>query len=130
MKRTIWITVTVIAACVTSCQDRDVYGGGASYSSILVVGSPPKQFGIEQESYWTDQAGNLVIEYGDARKIPPGYKHHIYTLVLVGSLTFRLPLPAWAVGVLAVVVVSAIGGFLVARRARRRPQVHEASIKS
>ena len=126
MKRIIWrgiFTATVLVASVMIYEDLtvdrpDTYGGGASYSTTLVVGSSPKQFGIERESYWTDQTGEVVVPYGDLRHIPPGYRHHISANVLVGKLSFPLPLRPWADGILAVVAMSAIGCFLAARRRR------------
>src|SRR6266566_1378564 len=103
MKRIIWSSVllaVVIVASVMIYEDltldsHDTYGGWASYSATLVVGSSPRQFGIERESYLIDPGGEVVIPFEDARQIPSGYRHHVSANVLVGELRLPLPLRPW-----------------------------------
>ena len=139
MKTIIWggiLLATVIVACVMIYEDLTLdppgaYGGGASYSNTLVVGySPGPQYGFQRESYWIDQAGEVVISYGDARRLPAGYRHHVAGYLLVGELRFPLPLRPWASATLAVLAVTAMSWFFAIHRARLGPQVYEAPIKS
>ena len=127
------VAVTAIVAVVMIYEDvtldRGICGGGARYSFTLVVGdSPGLRYGIERESYWTDQAGELIIPYMDPSSLAPGSKHHIHTNVLFRDLSFSLPLRPWAIGLVAVLVVSAVRYFVSAKRVR--PEIHGTSISS
>jgi len=138
MKKTIWgllFTVTAFIAGVMIYEDltldRGICGGGARGSSTLVFGNPPgPQYGIERESYWTDPAGEVIIPYLDPSRIPLGCKHHISASLLVGGLSFPLPLRPWVDATLSVFAVAAMGWFFAIYRARPHTQVHEASIES
>jgi hypothetical protein len=137
-KRMIWaevFTATLVVAGVMVYEDlfldRDIYGGGARYSWTLAIGYPPRpQYGIERESYWIDEAGECVIPYLDSRNIPPGYRHHVCANLLIGHLSFSLPLRPWADGILAVLALGALGWYFAIHRARSGCQVHEAPTKS
>jgi hypothetical protein len=138
MKKIIWGAVfaaTVIMACVMVYEDlfldQGIYGGGARCSFTLVIGEPPgPRYGIERESYWIDRAGECVIPYLDPRSIPPGYKHHVCANLLVGDLSFPLPLRPWADGTVGVLAVGAMDWFFAFRRVSARTQSHEASVTS
>ena len=128
MKRAICkgiLAASVIAACA-KCQGQSnvyslsIYSGGVSYSTIWVVGSPPMQFGVERCSFVTDAKGH-AISVDAPRAVWLGAKEHIRTNVLLGPVSFRLPLPPWATGILAVIAVSALGRISVGRHPRRAP---------
>ena len=135
MRRIIWgalFAATSVVACVMIYEDlsldRGIYGGGARYSSTLVIGyHPGPQYGIERERYWTDQIGQLVIPYLQS---PTGYKHHVCANVLIGDLRFTLPLRPWADGALALLAVGATGWFFCIHRARSRIQRNGLSVSS
>ena len=122
-KRMIWaevFTATAIVACVMIYEDltldSGICGGGARYSSTLVVGYPPgPQYGIERESYWVDRAGECVIPYLDPSHIPAGYRHHVCANLLIRDLSIPLPLRPWADAALALLAVGAMGWFFAIR---------------
>ena len=138
MKRMIWGVVfaaTATVACVMIYEDlfldRGICGGGGRCSFTLVIGYPPgPQYGIERVSYWIDQAGECVIPYLDPRSIPPGYKHIVCANLLVGDLSFPLPLRPWADATLALLVMGTMGWYFGIHRTRARIQAHEASVIS
>lgn len=135
VKKIIWGTffaAVAMVACVMIYEDLfldpGIYGGGVRCSSTLVIGhSRGSQYGIEWESYWIDHTGKLVIPYLPS---PVGYKHHACAYVLVGELSFPLPLRPWVDGALALLAVGAMGWFFAFHRVPRHTQAHDASVSS
>jgi len=89
------------------------------YTPICEVGSPPNVFGILAGDYWTDSAGHFV-PWAVGKPGKPGYSHHQFTRVLMGPVSFSLPLGHEAVGVISVVVVLLIGFLVITRVTRGR----------
>jgi len=79
---------------------------------IWVVGSPPKRYGIEECSYWTDSAGQTIL-WPANRTRQAGDKQHRYTRVRLDHISVSVPLPPRQLGVLAGMLVAASGFILI-----------------
>jgi hypothetical protein len=132
----------VLTALISLCEVRclaqsnvysiSVYAGGVSSSSILVVGSYPRQFGIWRCSYWTDTNGYTVFYVGNpGRKIQPSDKLHVYTQISFGSRSFSIPISPIFLAILVIVGILVLGLLFIALRYRNstagRPKVPSGS---
>ncbi len=129
------LAAAMIAGCPRSEAQSNVYSvsiyaGGVSSSGICVIGSPPTQFGIWRESYWTDRNGYTVMWAGSTRGIQPGDREHIETKVVLGPLSFRLPFPPAMVGALALSAILVFAFLLVGYCTRRHSSAHVTPVKS
>jgi hypothetical protein len=84
-----------------------------SYSPIWDVGSPPYVLRILGGDYWTDSAGHAIL-WPASKPRRSGDKHHRFTRVLVGRVSFSLPLSPAAAGLLGAVVSLVLGFSAVA----------------
>ena len=75
-----------------------------SYSPVWEIGSPPNMFGIAAQDYWTDAAGH-AIPWAASKPRQPGENHHRFTRVILGRVSFSLPMRPAAAGLASVLVV-------------------------
>src|SRR6266496_1976483 len=75
-----------------------------SIRPIWVIGSPPKMYGIEECSYWTDPTGQTIL-WPANRTRQAGDKRHRYTRMRFGQVSVSVPLPPKQMGILAAVLV-------------------------
>ena len=83
-----------------------------SYTLILQIGSGPGSFRVWKGSYWTDLAGSS-IPFAELTPRAPTDKHHRFTRVILGRVSFSLPLPPLAVGFISDAVILLVGYILV-----------------
>ena len=100
-----------------------------SVTPIWVFGSPPRLFGIEECSYWTDSAGRTIL-WPASRVRAAGDMHHRYTRLRLGAVSFSVPLPPTVMAVVTGIVVLAFGTILIWRFTKVRTQHNEESIKA
>ena len=94
-----------------------IYGGGVSYSPILVAGP----FRIFRCSYWTDTNGYTLFLVGNpGREIQPGDKKHVYTQIGLGARSLSIPMPPTTLAIIAVLAIIAFVSVLIALRHRSR----------
>ena len=106
--------------CLGQTYSTGIYAGGVTYySSSLVFGSPPYRFGLEEYSYSTDAAGYIIM-YSPTRGSKRGDTAHRYTRVLLGPLSFSVPLGPTAVATIGSgLIILGVGFCLAAIKARK-----------
>jgi len=125
-----------ILFCALDCLGQSnvyslsIYAGGVSYRPGWVAGSPPHCFGLEEYSYWKDSAGYIVMWAGNrSRGIQPGDKHRTHTQVLLGPVSFSVPLPRLAVAIVGATFVAVLGFVLLVGIGRARSRHEHESLK-
>jgi hypothetical protein len=97
---------------------QGAYAGGVTYySSRWAVGSPPFRFGVAEYSYSTDAAGYIIMG-SPARGAQSGDTFHWRTRILLGPVSFPVPLRLAAVGMIGSGVVLLFGICVVTLRLR------------
>jgi hypothetical protein len=79
-----------------------------SYSPVWEIGSPPNVFGIAAEDYWTDAAGH-AIPWAASKPRQPGDNHHQFTRVILGRVSFSLPMRPAIAGASGILVFLLLG---------------------
>ena len=109
------VSALVLIATMSSfaqVYSSGVYAGGVTYySSRWTVGSPPFRFGLEEYSYSTDGAGYIIM-ISQGRRAQPGDTFHRKTRLLLGPISFSVPLRPAAVVIIGGGIVLAIGFLL------------------
>ena len=90
-----------------------------TYTMLLQIGSGPGSFRVMTGSYWTDSAGGS-IPFAGLRPRAPGDTHHRFTRVILGRVSFSLPMPPLAAGFVAITTLLLLGILPFAHAARRR----------
>ncbi len=129
LRKGLLVSFTVFCACAsygqTNVYSVSVYSGGVSHRTGWTVGSPPWQFGLQEYSYRTDTNGLIVSFPGMVPK--PGDKYHVRTRIILGPVSFSVPLSR-SMTALASGTMILIAGFLLPRgivRARNRGKIQE-----
>jgi len=108
------VSVLVLLTTIRGYGQSNVYslaiyaGGITYYPSRWVVGSSPYRFGLEEYSYSKDAAG-YVIMYSPDRERLPSDTFHRRTQVLLGPVSFSVPLRPAVVAILFSVAAFALG---------------------
>ena len=117
------IAATILFAAVGSFGQSNVYsigiyaGGVTYYPSRWAVGSHPFRFGLEEYSYSTDAAGYTIM-FSSGRGVQPGDTSHRRTQILLGPLSFSVPLRPISVAIISGVVILLFGIFVTKLRLR------------
>jgi hypothetical protein len=103
------------------------YAGGVTYyPSRWVVGPPPFRIGLEEYSYSTDAAGYILMSRATQR----GDTSHRRTRILLGPISFSVPLRPLAVAIIGGGLALTIGFHVATLRLRaykkRRDEIVEA----
>jgi hypothetical protein len=79
-----------------------------SYSPVWEISSPPNSCRILRGDYWTDSAGHPIPLSGRKPR-GPGDKHRRFTRVLLGPVSFSMPLSPSAAGVVGAFLALLLG---------------------
>jgi hypothetical protein len=122
MRRAAYTSILAVSTFVCSFNVRaqsnvyslSFYSGGVS-SSVVHIGSWPKQFDVYRDSYWADSNGCVTSWIGNPRGIQPGDKHHLDTRVYLFGVTRTIRLPPAVIGTFAagalLTVIALVAGF-------------------
>src|SRR5262249_33730727 len=107
-----------------------IYSGGHSYSAGWTIGSPPNCFGLQDEEWWENRAGQTVSWIG--HKIEPGDVHRWRTTVYLGFVDIHVPLPRGTVAIIGIVATIAFACLVAVavprlRGSMRNPKGNAAS---
>ncbi len=105
-----FILAPFLLLVAVSCFGQEFYVNGP-----WVVGSPPLRFGLQEYGYWTDAGGYIILPPSLVRGVQPGDTFHRRTQILLGPVSFSVPLQPAAVAIIGGGCVVGIGMF-VARR--------------
>jgi hypothetical protein len=115
------LAALVLLAAVSSfgqVYSQGIYAGGVTYyPSRWTVGSPPFRFGLEEYSYSTDGAGYIIM-ISPGRATQPGDIFHWRTRILLGPVSFPVPLRQGAVAIIGGSVVLLFGVFVATFKLR------------
>jgi hypothetical protein len=121
--QTLIIAATAFLVAVSAFGQSNVYslnfyaGGVTYYPSRWAVGSHPFRFGLEEYSYSTDAAGYTIM-FSPGRGVQPGDTYHRRTQILLGPISFSVPLRPISVVIIGGVVVLLFGFFTTKFRLR------------
>jgi len=112
--------------CLAASNDNLISNSGpltgfrvaaVSYSPVWEIGSPPNVFGIAAGDYWTDAAGN-AIPWATSNPRRHGDSHHQFIRVILGKVSFSLPMRPAIAGVAGMIVFLLLGFLAMAYIAR------------
>lgn len=112
------IALVVLASmdCQAQVYSVHVYGGGRVYDYQWLIGSSSNSFGFTQHREYQDANGFVLLTSEQWRTV----RMPTYTVIHLGSYGFRVRMPAWLVGVLALFAVVSVLALVVAAEGRIR----------
>mgnify|MGYP000313947976 CR=1 FL=1 len=100
--------------CFAQVYSVNIYSGGRTYEHQWHIGSSTHWFGFTQYREYQDANGMVLLTSEQHRTV----RRPVYTQIDLIAVHFRLPIPAWVVGVIGFLLLISLG--VLSAGARRR----------